>query len=129
LNRTMKKITINIIVLLILLYGIKSCHHYIFFGKKNLLRSKLLDNNVFEEKFKSFSGGVLMSNTYTYYVTDSITFRKYLGDCDDKEFFRCHVKGDSLVVLKTSWRNSSFEKTINTSYFSIDKLKKEGDFE
>jgi hypothetical protein len=127
--QTMKKIISNLIILLILLYGIKSCHHYVFFGKKELLRAKLIDNNVFEEKFKSFSGGVLMSNTYTYYVTDSSNFRKYLGACDDKEFFRCHIKGDTIVVVKTSWRNSNYEKPIETTIFSIKNLKKEGNFE
>jgi hypothetical protein len=127
--QNMKKITSNIIVLLILLYGIKSCHHYVFFGKKNPLKTHEIGDKLFEERFESFSGGVLMDNTYTYYLTDSINFRKYIGSCDDKEFFRCNVKGDSLVVLKTSWRNSNYEKPIETTYFSINKLKKDGDFE
>jgi hypothetical protein len=125
----MKKVISNVIIMLILLYGIKSCHHYVFFGKKELLRAKLIGSNIFEEKFKSFGGGVLMSSTYTYYVTDSTSFRKYLGHCDDKEFFRCHIKGDTIVVVKTSWRNSNYEKPIGTTYFSIKDLKQEGDFE
>ena len=78
--QTMRKIISNIIVLLVLLYGIKSCHHYVFFGKKNPLKTHEIGNKIFEERFESFSGGVLMSDTYTYYVTDSTNFRKYLQD-------------------------------------------------
>ena len=127
--QTMKKIISNVLVLAVLLIAIKSCHHYIFFGKKNPLKTHLIGSDIYEERFDSFQGGVLMSNICTYYVTDSTNFRKYLGACDDKEFFRCHLEGDTIVVIKTSWRNSYYEKSIGTTYLSIKKLKEEGDFE
>lgn len=128
----MKRITIKIIYVAFLIFTIWKCHSYVFFAKRNPLKTHFLESGIFEERFESFHGGVLMSNTITYYLTDSVSFRKYIGACDEDEIFKSSVNVDTIVVIKFSWKNwymSKKETPIDTLYFSISKLKEEGDFD
>lgn len=128
----MKRITIKIIYVALLIFTIWRCHSYVFFAKRNPLKTHILASGIFEERFESFRGGVLMSNTVNYYLTDSITFRKYIGACDEDEIFKSSIDNDRVVIVKFSWKNwymSKREMPIDTLYFSIGKLKEEGVFE
>jgi hypothetical protein len=101
-----------------------------FFNKDHHLNTFLLGKELYEEKFQPFSGGVLMSDTYSYYLTDSTSFRILLGQCDEKELYRCKVLGDTIKAVKYSRRiRYGKETAIDSVFFSIKALKKEGDFE
>jgi hypothetical protein len=103
------------------------------FDKQNLIYSKYLSKGIFEEKYEPHSGGVLEGNIYSYYITDSTSFRKYIGKCDDKEVFRFVViSNDSVKAVKWSWRNRMGdlpEIPIDSILYSIESLKKEGIFD
>jgi hypothetical protein len=89
-----------------------------------------LGNHIFKEKFETFGGGVLMTNDYSYYVTDSVTFRKFIGECDEKELYKCIVMGDTIKVVKFSRRiHYGRETSVDSVYLSIKELKQDGDFE
>jgi hypothetical protein len=45
-----------------------------------------------------------MTNDYTYYVTDSLKFRKFIGICDEKELYKCLVLDDTIRAIKYSRR-------------------------
>ncbi len=113
-----------------LIFGIYKCHRAVFFNKANHINTFILGEGIFEEKFQPFSGGVLMSDTYSYYLTDSTKFRTLLGQCDEKERYRCIVKGDSIRAVKYSRRiKYGKEIPIDSVIYSISKLKRDGNFE
>ena len=126
----MKKRAIKLSIIFILIFGVYKCHRAVFFNRNNHLNTFVLEKGLFEEKFQAFSGGVLMSDTYLYYLTDSTTFRVLIGQCDEKELYRCSVEGDTVKALKYSRRiHYGKEIPIDSMYFSISKLRKEGKFE
>lgn len=127
----MKKriITISLVITGIFLV-MKSCNHYLTFNKDKHQHTENLGNHIFKEKFETFSGGVLMTNDYSYYVTDSLKFRKFIGECDEKELYKCTVIGDTIRAIKYSRRIYYGKETaVDSSFFSIRELRKDGDFE
>ena len=75
------------------------------------------------------------------YLTDSVTFRKYIGDLDEEhEIYNYYCLGDSIHIMKTVRGNRWAEwdtangtislisnlDTIQTLTYSISQLKKEG---
>ncbi len=101
-----------------------------FHNKNNHVHTDYVGNGIYEERFRPFSGGVLMSDTKSYYLTDSINFRILLGQCEDYELYRCQSTGDTIMAVKYSRRIFYGKETpIDTLYFSISKLKEEGDFD
>ncbi len=71
-----------------------------------------------------------MANDYSYYVTDSLTFRKFIGQCEDKELYKCVVIKDTIKAVKYS-RRICYRKeiAIDSIFLSIKALTKEGDFD
>jgi len=127
---TMKKRTIKtVLILLGIILGIWCCNNTLKMSKDRHQHTEKLSNGIFKEKFETFSGGVLMTNDYSYYVTDSTTFRKFIGDCDEKEIYRCIVLGDTIRAIKYSRRIHYGKDTpIDSVFFSIKALKKDGVF-
>ncbi len=122
-----KKVVIKVVVFVMLAFGFYKFHRIMFYNKTNHLNTFILGEGIFEEKFQPFSGGVLMSDTYSYYLTDSTRFRILLGQCDEKELYRCMVKGDLIKAVKYSRRiHYGKEIPIDSLYFSIIKLKEQG---
>jgi hypothetical protein len=129
--QTMKKrIIIKTLVFLVILFGIWKCHNNLFYNKHNHLHTDALGEGIYEERFKPFSGGVLMTDTYSYYLTDSTNFRILLDQCDEKELYRCYVLEDTIKAIKYSRRiHYGRETPIDSVFFSIKRLKQEGKFD
>ncbi|NBB26982.1 hypothetical protein GVN22_01590 [Cellulophaga sp. BC115SP] len=126
----MKKKVIKILLFVLMFLGMYKCHRYVFFNKTNHINTFSLGEGIFEEKFQPFSGGVLMSDTYSYYLTDSVSFRILLGQCDEKELYRCIATGDSIIAIKYSRRiYYGKEIAVDSIFFSINTLKKQQKFE
>jgi len=129
--QTMKrKIIIKATIAVVIITGMWKCHRVMFYNKNNHLYTDYIGNGIYEERFRPFSGGVLMSDTKSYYLTDSSKFRILLGQCEDYELYRCQSTGDKIVAVKYS-RIIYYgrETPIDTLHFSISKLKEEGDFD
>ncbi len=127
----MRKRTIKIVlILIVVILGVRFCDNAYKLNKNNHLHTEHIGNGIFKEKFETFQGGVLMTNDYSYYVTDSISFRKFVGEADEKELFKCQVFGDTIKAVKYSRRiHYGKETPIDSIYLSIKDLKKEGKFE
>jgi hypothetical protein len=119
-----------IIIAVFLIYCNQEKRNY---DKTEYIISKKISENVFLEMYQPYTGGVLDGNIYSYYITDSTAFRKYIGKCDDKEVYRFVVlSNDSIKAVKWSWRNRMGdlpEIPIDSVLFSIKELKREADFE
>jgi hypothetical protein len=125
-----RKITIRIIISLMLIFGIYKCRRAVFFNKNNYLHTDSIGGGIYEERFKPFSGGVLMTDTKSYYLTDSTNFRILLGQCDEKELYRCKVLGDTIKATKYSRRvKYGKEIPIDSVIYSIKELRRESKFE
>jgi hypothetical protein len=125
-----KRIIIISLTIIGIFFVMKSCNHYLTFSKDKHQHTEDLGNHIFKEKFETFSGGVLMTNDYSYYVTDSLKFRKFVGECDEKELYKFAIIGDTIKAIKYSRRvYYGREIAIDSSFFSIKELRKEGDFE
>lgn len=127
----MRKKRINkIAIFVILIFAVWKCHRAVFFNKNNHLHTDVIGGGIYEERFRPFNGGVLMTDTKSYYLTDSTNFRILLGQCDEKEVYKCTVIGDSIKAVKFSRRiYYGRETAIDSIYFSIKELKNEGNFE
>ena len=71
-----------------------------------------------------------MTSDYSYYITDSTTFRKFIGTSDEKELYKCEVKGDLIIAIKYSRRvHYGIEIPIDSVVYSIKELKEKEKFE
>jgi hypothetical protein len=98
-------------------------HH----SKEYPLGSHKLINNLFRETYQTSSGGVFASDTYSDYLTDSISFRKYVGYQHDDEQIRFSMLDDNLILVYKIEIHT--KDTLEMDVYSISQLKKEGKFE
>jgi len=118
----MKKLIL--IFLVILLFSCSSRY-----SKKHHIGTLVIDNQLYYEMFQTYSGGSLASDTYSDYVTDSSTFRKYVGSIfyDDQQLRFKLINKDSLLIFTIN--RHKLNDTIEQKVYIISKLKKEGRFE
>lgn len=71
-----KNINISLVILFVLItVSCGSC------SKELIYSQALADNpNLFLLKYKTFSGGVFAGDSYSYYLTDSISLNMFLGE-------------------------------------------------
>ena len=119
-------------LLCVLLTGCVRTHKYKF-------TSKVCNARLYVEVYEANSWGLDAD-----YLTDSINFKKYIGDWDEEhETYRYHCAGDSIYVMKTVRGNRWAEwdtaangmislkaslDTIENLAFSISQLKKQNNF-
>lgn len=86
-------------------------------------------DNLYIELYSVFSSGALGGDLLSAYLTDSTSFRKYLGTFDDaKGGYHCECKGDSIIVNEVI-RNQIRVKIRPIESFSLSQLKKKREFE
>lgn len=122
-----------LLIIWILLFGIL----FIFIlythssGDKDIVysNSRIIGDNLFVETYQTYRGGVYDGDAYEIYLTDSISFRKKLGDYDDHDWPNVTVSGDIVVVkwndyqlLRNRVRNCKISKLKEKGY--DDLLKK-----
>jgi hypothetical protein len=110
-----------------------------FKSHKYKFTSKVCERRLFVEVFEANSLGLDAD-----YLTDSLNFRKYIGDWDEEhERYSYTCKGDSIYVLKmvsgnrwTKWDTTADGKrtvvsnsdTTETLNFSLQQLRSEKNF-
>ena len=98
-------------------------------SKKNLFSVIPVCNGLYREKFIVFSGGAYSAERYSYYLTDSTSFRKYIGTHEEEENFSYRCYGDSVFVEKVSYKIPNHIDILERKDFSSNLLKKEHKFE
>ena len=97
------------------------------FTKNEHLRTIESPQGIYFEVYKVMTGGALASDSYGYYITDSINFRKHIGvtDYDDRDIV-IEIVGDSVFVYKRADSWSTDPDTLEVKSYSIDLLVNEG---
>lgn len=99
------------------------------YSKKNHLNTLQVENHLFYEIYKITSGGALASDTYSYYLTDSVNFRKYVGTIYfDDEHLYCKALDLNHVLVYRAKRNNEND-TLEKCIYLLSDLKKEGKFD
>lgn len=86
-------------------------------------------NNLTTELYRVYGGGAFGGDLLTAYLTDSTSFRMYLGLFDDADGYFCECHGDTIVVKEMKTTESGYRKIAGTRSFSLKELKKQGKFE
>lgn len=123
----MKRVSLFSAIILVLTLIVQSCDSK--YSKKNHLNTLQLDNHLFYEIYKITSGGTLASDTYSYYLTDSVNFRKYVGTIyyDDEHLYCQSVDSNHVLVYRAKKKNVN--DTLDKKVYVLSELKKEGKFE
>ena len=85
-------------------------------------KSRKIGDNLFVETYQTYHGGVYDGDAYEIYLTDSLFFRKKLGDYDDHDWPDVTVR-DDLVIVK--WNDYKILRN-RTRNCKISKLKEKG---
>ncbi len=126
-KRPMNKL---IFLLNVLLLTFNACTDKYSKDKLNYVHD--LGDSLYVEGYHIYGGGVYGGDVYTEYLTDSISFRKYIGDTEDHESIHTYqyCKG-WIIVFKTSENtlSSNQYRLVETNIYDIKKLKEEGKWE
>ncbi len=122
----MKKILFSSLILFCIIFAY-SCDSK--FSKSNHLNTLKIDNHLFFEIYKITSGGVLASDTYSYYLTDSVTFRKYVGTIyyDDEHLYFKPLDSNHVLIYKAKRKNMN--EVIEEKVYVLSELQKEKKFD
>ena len=95
------------------------------YSKENHKSTNNFNDSLFIEKYLVYNGGVFASNSYTYYLTDSLNFRAYLYTItEDSDGIKLNIHHNILYVYKVTPR-----ETIEVNRINITEVKREGVFE
>jgi len=114
-----------------------SCAPRIDYSKDNPIGSRKIGKNLYREAYTTYFGCATTTDVYTVYLTDSSTFRVYVGTVyySDTQFIGTkQVDDDNILVYKTD-KEKLFQKfsnkkdTVEKKIYNIPALKKEGKWE
>ena len=95
---------------------------------------KLHCSKLYLEVFSDLGVGLPGSDLTYDYLTDSSSFKLFLGKYDDtSEILTTNVRGDSVIIVKSTNEEQSLEwqspKTLDKRTYSLKELKKQGKIE
>lgn len=67
-------------------------------NNKTYINSQKIGDNLFVETYQTYHGGVYDGDAYDIYLTDSLSFRKKLGNYDDHDWPDVTIRDDRVVV-------------------------------
>ena len=104
-----------------------SCNSVDKYAKNDLLGVKKIEEGLYWETYCVYRGGVYAGNIYTRYLTDSISFRLYLGLFDDHEQISVVPIGNHTVLVRKY--NINTHATIEQKEYNLYTLKQKGKFD
>ncbi len=125
-----RKVVIKIGLVIVLSLFVWRWYYNIHYKKDNHQFTKKLSVGLYEEVFLLSSGGVLGSDLYSCYLTDSMSYRKFIGRFDNKEKYVIEqLNSDTIKAIKYSRRiHYGSSVPIDSVTYSIKELKREGKF-
>ena len=102
-------------------------------GDDNHYSTDTLSNGIYVEKYRCFCGGVSTTDVFYVYLTDSTSFRKYVGmDDSPYETVTLVSRNDYIVDVYKNKDVGVFDhkyKTKLNKSYNINKLKKKNKFD
>ena len=121
--------TVSFLALLFTSCGFGDC------GDDNHYRTDTLSNGIYVEKYFCFCGGVSTTDVFYVYLTDSTSFRKYVGSEDfPSEIVVVKSRNDSIVDVyikkEVGVEDHKYKyKTKQEKSYNINTLKKKNKFD
>ena len=72
-------------------------------SKKEHKNTELIGNDIYCETYRVFGGGVYGGDVYSEYLTDSISFRYFVGSYDDDNNLAYTLEGDTIEIKHVSY--------------------------
>ena len=115
--------------LLLILFS--SCNEQINYSKENHHSTYKIGDDIYREVYMLYSGGVFANDVYSVYITDSSSFRKYVGTSrnDQQRIITKLIDSNNIVVVKVEKKISNKVDTLEKKIYNISTLQKEGKFE
>lgn len=89
--------------------------------------STIVENNtLYVERYYSHKGGI-GGYLLVYFITDSASFKKRIGECDEKERIGVKLLADTILITKYTSRNLKENKVVKSHIFSLSKLIEAGE--
>ena len=123
-------------------YNYSNYNNYPNYSKDNHRSTRKIGDNLYKETYTTYKGNATTTDSYTVYLTDSLTFRVYIGTVLDEgtEFIgTIQIDDDNVFVYKTEEKfDADFvnskgairnRDTLEKKTYNIPALKKEGKFE
>lgn len=127
-----ENIIVNLISLLFLALLCNGCR-YGDCGDNNHYSTDTLSNGIYVEEYRCFCGGATTTDVFYVYLTDSISFRKYVGINDfPYETIIIESRNDSIVDVyqeKDIGITEHKYKTKLIKSYNINTLKKKNIFD
>ena len=112
------------VILHLAILALISCVNYK--DKSSIDDVSAIGNNLYLERYEVYGGGVFSGDVLSYYVTDSINFRKYIGSTksDDERIIIKYTRTQLRIV---KYKNAYNERpdTTQVSFESISNLIEE----
>ncbi len=110
-------------VIIFLMFLVSSCTSK--YSKDNYQSTHKLNDSLFIERYMVYNGGVFASNSNSYYLTDSMSFRSYLYTItEDSDGLDVELRDSILYVYKITPKES-----IEVNRINIQEAKHKGIFE
>ena len=95
---------------------------------------ELENNHLHIEIYRTAGYGVYGGDIESVYITDSLSFRKFIGEKDDNQEFRFRLNGDSIICTKLELgyeiKNETVpDKLLSEKIYSIRKLQLNKEFD
>ncbi len=110
-----------------------SCSSNNKYSKENHLFTDVVADQLYSESYRIESFGV-GGDVYSMYLTDSLSFRKFVSVYYDNESFEFIVENNIVQVIKKEEsggiNNPKFKRKVIEEYqFSLNELKEKKEFE
>jgi len=109
-----KKVIYSIIILVVL-----SCQSNKY-SKENHIYTNEIATDLYIELYRTYVGSATTSDSYSYYITDSIHFRKFIGERNyDDEIIKWYMSNNIITIYKKK-RIYNFETDISRTDSTIE---------
>lgn len=106
-------------------------YYRVHFYKGGPVYTYRIVDGLYEVRYNLSRGGVLATDLYACYLTDSINFREYVGRYDEKEkYLFTKIGVDTIKAVKYT-RRIRYDKylPLDSAFYAISYLKKSREFD
>lgn len=100
------------------------------YSKDTPIGAAKITTGLYREVYRIYGGGVYGGDVYTVYLTDSLSFRKYLGKMfDHEQIIAKSINQGQVTVIKIDLDKEPPSNVIDSTVYSLSDLKKESKWE